>query len=299
MDFGQIRRILNNRQTRANLYFTRKTREGYFSYSPEVEPEILQQLINHASEYLDIFAELDQIEFSPIGYRDGTIEICGCDYVGNFDEVYNSFDEGNIENIDEQVENLAFYCISIEDEEGSIQLFRRVTKFKRLYSKGLLAAFQGGRLNKIDGRMLGLDGNIDLVVFNGEIAILSHIALERIFKLQEQYSAKATEAINCIRETNKILNFDDFENDCLNDQKIQKVLAKMLRESDNLQVCFDNFDNIIETINIFELDIEVQYAPTEGIVYEDKRQLMDILRLARDSYYRSLIREQTGIDDKI
>lgn len=73
----------------------------------------------------------------------------------------------------------------------------------------------------------------------------------------------------------------------------------MLKEGNELDTCFDNFDNIVETIEIFELDIEIQNTPTKGIIYEDKRQIMDVLRLARDSYYRSIIREKPGIDNKI
>jgi hypothetical protein len=71
----------------------------------------------------------------------------------------------------------------------------------------------------------------------------------------------------------------------------------MLKDGDELNSCFDNFDNVVETIELFELDIDFQRTPTEAIIYEDKKQLMDILRLARDSYYRSLIKERPGIDN--
>jgi hypothetical protein len=83
----------------------------------------------------------------------------------------------------------------------------------------------------------------------------------------------------------------------LNDLRIQKILTRMLKDGDELNSCFDNFDNVVETIELFELDIDFQRTPTEAIIYEDKKQLMDILRLARDSYYRSLIKERPGIDN--
>ena len=101
-----------------------------------------------------------------------------------------------------------------------------------------------------------------------------------------------------MRKSNKIVNFDAFEDDCLNDLRIQKILTKMLKEGNELDICFDNFDHIVDTISIFELEIEIQKSPHEAIIYEDKKQIMDILRLARDSYYRSIIREQLGVDDK-
>lgn len=66
-----------------------------------------------------------------------------------------------------------------------------------------------------------------------------------------------------------------------------------------MENCFDNFSNVVETIELFELQVEIQAVPREGIIYEHKGQLMDIIRLARDSYYMSLIKEKPGIDNKI
>lgn len=62
--------------------------------------------------------------------------------------------------------------------------------------------------------------------------------------------------------------------------------------------CFDNFENIVTTINVFELPINVNMN-TKSIIYEGKDQIKDILLLARDSYYKSLIQEKPGIDNKV
>lgn len=300
MDLRHITEILRKDGLIEALYFVRKSKDGYFSYSPEVDPDIYNTLHDYVIKYLEGFFEYEQIEFNPTGYRDGTIEICDTDYVGNFNEVLESLDGGNVEEIEEEADNFSFYCLNIQDDEGNtVRLFRRVTKFKRLYSKGVIAAFRGNRLNRIDSKMLGLDGEVDIIVFENEIAILSHISLERIFRLDEQFVNKAQTAIDQIRVTNKIINMDLFEEDCMNDMRIQKVLTKMLKEGNDLETCFDNFNNVAETIDLFDLPIEIQTSPREGIIYEHKGQLMDIIRLARDSYYRSLIGEKPGIDNKI
>lgn len=300
MDLNGVCEILSENNLEITLYFVRKRRDGYISYSPEVDQTIYTTLLRCIKEYIANYITYEQVEFNPTGYRDGTIEICNYNYVGNYEEVLNCFDGGNIENVEDEAENFSFYCLKIENNAGyELKLFRRVTKFKRLYSKGVIAAFQGNRLNRIDSKMLGLDGQIDLIVFENEIAVLSHVALERIFRLDDQFENKAQDAVNLIRNTNKIINMDVFEEDCMNDMRIRKILTKMLSESNNLETCFDNFANVQETIDLFELDIETQTAPNEGIIYEHKGQLMDILRLARDSYYRSLIGEKPGIDNKI
>lgn len=300
MDLQRVSEFLIKNDLTQALYFVRKKKEGYISYSPEVDPAIFGTLREYIKSYIDDFQEYEQVEFNPTGYRDGTIETCDIDYVGNFGEVMESLDIGNIEDAEEEADNFSFYCLSLEDNEGNhIKLFRRVTKFKRLYSKGLIAAFHGNTLNRIDSKMLGLDGQIDLIVYEDEIAILSHVALERIFRLDEQFVNKAQTAIDRIRRADKIINMDLFEDDCMNDVRIQKVLTKMLREENDLENCFDNFSNVVETIELFELPVEIQTVPREGIIYEHKCQLMDIIRLARDSYYMSLIKEKPGIDNKI
>lgn len=299
MDLKRVRECLERRELTKTLYFVRKTRTEYISYSPEVDNDILTHLVSIIASYTENFIDFEQVEFNPTGYREGTIEICDFDYVGNYEEVIRSFNAGNIEDIENEADNFSFYCIDLNVDDINIKLFRRVTKFKRLYSKGILAAFQGNRLNKVDDKMLGLDGEIDLIVYDNQIAILNHISLERIFRMDLQFTNKAAEAMGYLRNANKIVNFDIFEEDCMSDLRLQKVLTKMLKEGNELDTCFDNFNNIIETIDLFELDIEVQNAPVQGLIYEDKKQVMDILRLARDSYYRSLIREKPGIDNKI
>lgn len=300
MDLNRVINILNGDLAERDLYFTRKTKDRYISYSPEVDPAIFDELFINITRYLGDFVDMQQIDFSPIGQREGTIEKCGCEYVGNFQEVIDSFDDGNIEDIESQVDNFTFYCIKIIDQDNNeVFLFRRVTKFKRLYSKGLLARFQGNRLNKIGNKILGIDGYIDLISYNGEILALNHVALERIFRLNEQFSTKAQEAINKIRESNKIVNFDEFEEDCMDNMRVQRTLTKMLSEGWKLDACLENFDNVKKTIDIFNIPIEIQNSPVECIIYEDKTQITDILRLIRDSYYKSLINEELGIDDKI
>ncbi|MBD5087389.1 MAG: DUF4868 domain-containing protein [Clostridiales bacterium] len=269
------------------------------SFSPNVSDEILSNLIEGAKEYIEKFIDLEVVEYNPTGYRDSTLEFTTCDYVGNYNEIIGSFDEGNIENLQDEVNKFNFYCIEICTEDHNIKLIRRVTKFKKLYSKGIIAAFNGNLLNKIDDKILGMDGEIDILVLNDEnIVVFNHIALERIFKLNDQFEIKASQALEVIKSTNTIRNYDMFEDDCLNDKRYQKILTKMLRE-EGLNNCFDNFDNIIETVELFDLDIEVKSVPEKMIVYRDKSQIMDILRLARDSYYRSTVREKPGIDNKI
>ena len=299
MDLNYVLNILSRNDITIDLYFTKKDRNGYMSYSPNVSQNIIDNLTEGAKDYIEKFIDFEVIEYNPTGYRDNTFEVTTCDYVGNYNGIIESFDNGNIENVQDEVNNFSFYCIDISTENENIKLIRRVTKFKKLYSKGIIAAFDGNILNKIDDKILGMDGEIDIIILNNEsIGVFNHISLERIFKLNDQFEIKASEALQVIKATNTIHNYDMFEEDCLNDKRFQKILTKMLRE-EGLNNCFDNFENIIETVGLFDLDIEIRSVPDKIIIYRDKGQIMDILRLARDSYYKSTVREKPGIDNKI
>ena len=72
----------------------------------------------------------------------------------------------------------------------------------------------------------------------------------------------------------------------------------MQSEDNDLSKCFDNFENIVTTIDMFDLPINVNYT-NKSIIYENKEQIKNILLIARDSYYRSLVQEKPGIDNKV
>jgi len=298
MDLNEVINVLENEKDSMQLYFCVKNKDIYESVCPEVSKEIFEILTKNAIDNICKKRENEWIKYNPTGYRDGTLEICDIDYVGNYNEVINSFNPENIEIEKEKIEKFSFYCVSIGEGDKNIKIFRRLTKFKKISTQGFLGVFQGNQLNKIDSQILGIDGDIDLFVYNNEIIVLNHISLERIFKIEEQYEKKSKETMDCLRSTGKIENFDAFEEDCMNNLLTRRILTKMQSEDNDLSKCFDNFENIVTTINMFELSLNVN-SNNKSIIYESKDQIKDILLLARDSYYRSHIQEKPGIDNKL
>lgn len=298
MNLKEVIKILENKKNSKELYFCEKNKDIYESVCPEVSEEIFEILIQNAIESISKKSEDESIQYNPTGFREGTLETCSIEYVGNYSEVINSFNSGNIEIEKEKIEKFSFYCVSIGEGDNNVKLFRRLTKFKKISTQGFLGVFMGNQLNKIDSQILGIDGDIDLIVYKNEIVVLNHISLERIFKIEEQYEKKSKETMDFLRSTGKIENFDAFEEDCMNNLLTRKILTKMQSEDNDLSKCFDNFENIVTTINVFELQLNVN-TNNKSIIYESKEQIKDILLLARDSYYRSLIQEKPGIDNKV
>ncbi|MBT2613851.1 MULTISPECIES: hypothetical protein [unclassified Bacillus (in: firmicutes)] len=61
---------------------------------------------------------------------------------------------------------------------------------------------------------------------------------------------------------------------------------------------FENFENVIQVIDIFGLNIELEDENTR-LVYEDKSQMLDITRLMGDSFYRTWINNRDGFDEGV
>lgn len=173
-------------------------------------------------------------------------------------------------------------------------------KFKKLNTSGFFGQFWNNTFNEFDSKLIGIDGFADIIVLDGKAFIFSHIALDRIFRMKEQYSQKAAEALKKLRSKSRIANFDDFEDDCLSDLRVQKTLTKLLAEEDVLDNALNDFGPIKETIETFDLDIDIisNAAGEEQLNYSphDKINLMSILQIIRDAYYISTIQKRKGID---
>lgn len=250
------------------------------------------------------FLSTEQIPYNPTGYRDGTIEFCETDYIENYGNVLESFQ--NPDNVETEIDpdDFIFYCLTIKNRVGigkdfEIKFFRRVTKFKKLNSKGLVAYFSGNKLNRIEDKLIGLDSNVDLIVYNNEILILSHISLERIFSLQDKFKDNAETFLNNISNKPLIKNFEIFKHDCLDDGRFTRLLTKMSDENIDMSLLIERFDYIEKTIDMFELQIEVEHGESPKIIYSDKAQIYNILRILRDCYYVSIIKEEKGVDNRI
>lgn len=303
MNLKKIINYLYEADLDLNIYFTRKLRNGnYVSFSPNIDEQIYDDLLSLITEHIKKFIEHEVIEYNPTGYKDGTVETCDIFYINNYEDVIKSFK--NTDNVETEIDpdNYSFYTLELykskDKDFPNIKFFRRVTKFKKLHSKGIIGKFNGRNLNKIESKLIGIDGEVDFIVVNDKIFIISHYSLERIFNLDEQFKDTASEFLNQIGLKDGIYNFDRFYDDCLNDGRVRKTLTKMMNENIDINQTYDNYENIKKTIDMFSLDIQYEESANFYIIYEEKNQIMDILRILRDSYYRSIINEQIGVDDK-
>ncbi|MFR7761243.1 MAG: Kiwa anti-phage protein KwaB-like domain-containing protein, partial [Peptoniphilus grossensis] len=161
-----------------NLFFSRKLRNGnYVSFSPNIDAQIFDDLLNLIIDYIETFSEKEIVEYNPTGYKDGTIETCETSYINHYNSIIESFNNSDHVETEIDPDNYNFYTFEIKKEDDSfpnIKIFRRVTKFKKLHSKGIIARFNGNTLNKIESKLIGIDGEVDFIVIDDNIIILSH-----------------------------------------------------------------------------------------------------------------------------
>jgi len=292
----------NGENTDIRLYFTRKiSSDRYRSYSPTISEPLQSELKSNVIKTLVSAKESEQREFNPIGSIEGCIETYTTGEVESYNEIIESMTEGTVirrKITTEEISRLTFYCLKINiDDQDEILVFRRVTKFNRL-AKGVIGRFFNQEFIKLEPDLLGLDGNVDIIIYKEEMLILNHISLERIFSVHDQFREKANQTLDLVARSNKIKNFEQFREDCLADMRVTRALTKLLNEEQRVENCFENFDNVIRVIDIFELEIELTDNNTI-LVYENKGQLMDMTRLIRDSYYQTFIAERRGIDEGV
>ena len=290
---------LNDIETR--LYFTEKSRSGYTSYAPNTSNSVKDDILDLILTDIRNFSSYQIADFNPTGQLDDVVEKISVSQIHKFNDLIDNFKTAicSIEDVDP--DKLTFYtlCLRSPTSQHVIYLFRRTTKFKKLHTNGFFGRFLNGAFTEFDSKLIGIDGLVDIIVIDDTAFIFNHIAPERIFKMNEQYNEIAVKALNKLREKNGIENFDEFEDDCLNDLRIQKTLAKLSSEPALLDNVFTDFNSIKKTIELFDLDLEIShYNNKEKIVYpgHDKQTLMEILRIIRDAYYVSTVNHRQGLD---
>ncbi|MFH0070523.1 Kiwa anti-phage protein KwaB-like domain-containing protein [Peribacillus sp. NPDC056705] len=305
MDVTELVNILNglnDEDLDMRLYFTRKKPSGrYQSYSPTIDPGLQKEIKDIVKSAVERVQEVEQRPFSPIGTIEGCIETYAPNEVTSFNDILESLNDDFVNRQEippEEIGKLTFYCLKITIDEGDILFFRRVTKFNKLSKGGFFGKFTNGDFQKLDNTLLGIDSNVDIVIFGGEMLILNHISLERIFSIQDQYQEKASQTLDLVSRTDRITNFEQFREDCLSDGRVTRALTKLLNEENRMNQVFENFENVIQVIDIFGLNIELEDENTK-LVYEEKSQLLDITRLMRDSFYRTWINNRDGLDEGV
>ena len=232
--------------------------------------------------------------YNPVGVPDGQMEHISDDIVPQVQLFLKAISDDEIFKDMKllSVGHIKYYCLCYSCNGKTIYLLRQFSKMKKLRS-GYIARIVNDELVAMDGDFLGIDENIDIILYENTLFVLNHISLERIFNYRDEYLKKTNEALGEILNTGCIKNMEQFSEDCTSDVRIMKRFTNIMTQG-RLPLFFQNFDKVPGIVQ--ELGLDIEYDEDEGkLVYREKSQLFHIINLMSDAYFKSLLLDRTGI----
>jgi len=189
---------------------------------------------------------------------------------------------------DEVVDRLRFYVIVIQDDRGGCAVFvrnyRRTNELTR--SRRLALLGEGGQFDRVRQPIFLFDQIVDCYYWDGYLYIRNTTQFQRIFGYFERLRERVNEIIDAVLDRVPVDNSDEFRAACVGQQQMMSKLAQ-ISEKDYFELI--EFDDLAQTIEDFDLDIEtIGEGDDRRLVFDrapDRRWL--ILKLLDDDYLGS------------
>lgn len=275
-----------------DISFARKN-QGIIN-SPSISHDLKQQIVEMLIEDVKKQISKNQIVgYQAVGVLDGEIEqIKVSDVISDKeDKVASVF----IINISDKKEfdwgKVDYYVVEIEVQGKVLKLYRQFQKMKRL-RKGILLQVLSDQLVRMDSDFIGIDETVDILEWEEEFLIFNHIALERIFGYRDIFEKKTREAVGILKNKKIFENFEEFEEACMRDGRIQKRFTNIMQK-ERLPLFFKNIDKVPQLVK--DLNLHLEFSQSGKLVYSDRKQLYEITNLMNDAYFRSLLADRIGV----
>lgn len=241
--------------------------------------------------------EQDIQEYNPIISKNDVVETIKTGDTFGYEEILSKLTNIDTSN-NIQSKNIKFYMFEYSMNDERIYIFRRNFNNKSLKRSVFVKLDPKGIYDMLElDDFLKMDYEIDLLIYNGLIYIDNHIALERIFYLNEEFKEKANTILNRIEATEKVKNFKTVKNKLLNNGRFVRRIAKLSEDNDRATLFIDSIENTKQAIEQFSLPIVYNENIEQFEVdFEDPSQLNVLVNLMQDSYYKTIIGRNKGED---
>lgn len=275
-----------------------KIEQNYEVYEPSIERKLREDL---KSLYQDVFRmrlfELPQEQYNPNVGQDGHLAVANLDVAHVNTAIAQLEEEDNVHGDMEELilENINFYCVKFTINNESMYIFRRFTKMKKI-RRGFLGVLEDNSLKRVENDLfIGLDRDVDIIVFRNQMLIINRFALQTIFNLNDYFTDRAQQALSEIERGDVISNFEEFREDCLEDRQASKRITKIINTPDRIADFLRNA-HLLPNV-IAEADLDIELNERGQIIYTRNRQVRSqILFCIADAYYLSLILGRVGED---
>lgn len=261
-----------------------------------LDNDLKEELINNLIERFVYMTKEKTVEdYDPIVKLDDKVPSIGVADVSNLDRIKDKFNNiekiASIDSIEETKDSKA-YAIILKKDEEKIIFFKKFSSTNYLKRK-LKILFKDGRLKKLNQDILSIDDKFDCVVYKDHIAIFTQLYFEQIFDYKDEYTKKANENINKIRELDLIKNIDLMEKDCKK-VTIKKKISKITNE--NIEWFNNKMKNDVDRIKSV-----IQEAKLDMVIEKNKivaNDTSELIHLIQNDYLTSKISEENFVTDK-
>lgn len=300
MDIKKIFELVHSNNTVVRLHLAHWSANGEVKIvTPTIEHQFQEQLKEIVEKQLTGCNTLSQEDYNVVGSNDDTVEVA--DFKEYSAEINTVLDAISVPSQKFRFDNDNFdffiYEFSMGEEQDNAKkvfVFRRTKKLKS-FKKGFIGGLVEGHFKKIvEKGLLGNDGLIDLVTYDNKVLILQHIAFERIFHLSSEFTELAKKVLGNKEFSQKINNFSELKSAALNNRSYVKRLSK-LNSSNTSTLFLENLETTKAVIDEFSLDIDIT---DNQMQYRDETQVGNFINLMQDAYYRTLIGNTPGLDER-
>lgn len=185
-------------------------------------------------------------------------------------------------------ERLAFYSIVFENMDGTRAAFYRKHAPKNQLSRGFIARFVDNQFEELEPQSYLFDDKIDFFTWDGYLFIRGAYHFRLIFKHFEQLQREVKENVERVIESVPIANDQEFLSACLNQPQ---MVSKVARVANQPYLSDITIDDIKETIQEFELDVEILTVDGhEKLIFDASvQQRWVILKMLDDDYLGSVL----------
>ncbi|SEN92110.1 protein of unknown function [Peptostreptococcus russellii] len=293
MDFNEINKKIDD--SKINFYMCTKNKNEYACYNRKISQEIENFIKNTIKDCLDRYSKMNILTYNIVGSLDNTLEK---DSTENYPVIDSFFKKICLPGLMDDLKKIKinFYVYELIMGKGKKIYFFKQNKNLKIFKSGMVAKLLlKDSLEKIDiNNSIAIEPGIDIIIFDKEIIIKNHSAFEKIFGLYEIFKEEA-EKIFENKKLEEIVGFEKLKVDVLDNLNFVKRIAK-LEKKQNKFLFLDKPEKTKQVIKDFKLGIT--FNKENKIIYDNKSQAADFINLMQDAYYKTIIGEDRGTDER-
>ncbi|CDR61304.1 Kiwa anti-phage protein KwaB-like domain-containing protein [Staphylococcus schweitzeri] len=236
-------------------------------------------------------------EYNPIISQNDVVERISTSDTNGYNELMSKLTNIDTSN-NIQTKRIKFYVFEYSLNDEKVYIIRRNFNNRSLKRSVFVKLDPEGIYDKLTlDDYLKMDYEIDLLIYGESIYIDNHVALERIFYINEEFKDKANIILNRIERTEKVKNFMTVKDKLLNNGRFVRRIAKLSSDNDRAILFIESIENTKLAIEQFSLPIIYNEKTGQFEVdYNDLSQLNVLVNLMQDAYYKTIIGGNRGED---